>query len=206
MFAITFATVNVLPEPVTPNNTCDLSPREMPSVSCFMASGWSPVGRYFDVSLKLTEKEQVQDDFLFSRIDTLKKQSDLNAIMGHSQDKYMVTDKQTIMGNEINFSPRHISSVNSESDNCVVAGKINFLTEKTYNSKRKVKNKDGTEEPMVKPYFNFTLKDDSDGYSGTGYYGTFKFFNEACLFEYGNVFKWTCMRYQWQRLSQYRGI
>ena len=50
-------------------------------------------------------------------------------------DKYMVVDKKAIMGNEINFSPRHISSINSESESCVVAGKINFLTEKTYTSK-----------------------------------------------------------------------
>lgn len=116
---------------------------------------------YFDVSLNITEKLQAQDDLLALRIDTLKKQNDLNAILGHSQDKYMVVDKKAIMGNEINFSPRHISSVNSESEICVVAGKINFLTEKTYTSKRKHKNKDGTEEPMIKPYFNFTLKDDS---------------------------------------------
>ena len=50
--AITFATVKVLPEPVTPNNTCAGSPSSTPSVSCLMACGWSPVGLYFDVILK----------------------------------------------------------------------------------------------------------------------------------------------------------
>ena len=47
-----FAIVNVLPEPVTPNNTWALSPAKTPSVNCLIASGWSPVGLYFDVILK----------------------------------------------------------------------------------------------------------------------------------------------------------
>ena len=52
MFAITLATVNVLPDPVTPNKTWLLSPRSNPSVNSLIASGWSPVGLYFDVNLK----------------------------------------------------------------------------------------------------------------------------------------------------------
>src|SRR5262245_8198760 len=38
----TCAIVNVLPDPVTPSRTCDLSPRRRPSVSWSMARGCSP--------------------------------------------------------------------------------------------------------------------------------------------------------------------
>lgn len=115
----------------------------------------------FDVKLSLSERTFAQENFLESRFETIKKESDLNAIMGQTVDKYFVTDKKLIMGQEIAFKPRFISSIDSVMEDCVVAGKINFLTEKTYNSKRKKKNKDGTEEAIVKPYFSFTLKDES---------------------------------------------
>ena len=81
--------------------------------------------------------------------------------MGQTVDKYFVTDRKPLMGQEIGFKPRYISSIDSVMDSCVVAGKINFLTEKSYTSKRKKKNADGTEEAIVKPYFSFTLKDES---------------------------------------------
>ena len=48
MFLMTLAIVKVLPEPVTPNNTCAGSPFLMPVVNCAMASGWSPVGEKAD--------------------------------------------------------------------------------------------------------------------------------------------------------------
>lgn len=115
----------------------------------------------FEVKTSHYEKAEVEDKFLSTRFETLKTQSDLNAIMGQTIDKYNVNDKKVLFGNEIGFKPRHISSIDSVMDNCVVAGKINFLTEKSYTSKRMKKNKDGTEEPIVKPYFSFTLKDDS---------------------------------------------
>ncbi len=41
---MTFATVNVLPQPVMPSSTCDGSPRFTPAHSSSMARGWSPVG------------------------------------------------------------------------------------------------------------------------------------------------------------------
>ena len=44
MLAMTLAMVNVFPDPVTPSNVCAGSPSCTPSVSCAMASGWSPVG------------------------------------------------------------------------------------------------------------------------------------------------------------------
>jgi hypothetical protein len=57
---MTLAMVNVLPEPVTPKSTWEWSPRSSPSVNWRIASGWSPVGLYFDVSLKFAINFGVQ--------------------------------------------------------------------------------------------------------------------------------------------------
>ena len=65
-----FAIVNVLPEPVTPNKTWAVSPAKMPSVNCFIASGWSPVGLYFDVILK-SMYAKVEKKVILSYQDTL---------------------------------------------------------------------------------------------------------------------------------------
>jgi len=52
MFLMTFAIVNVLPEPVTPNRVWYFSPASTPWVSLAMACGWSPRGWYLETSLK----------------------------------------------------------------------------------------------------------------------------------------------------------
>jgi hypothetical protein len=44
--AMTFAIVNVLPEPVTPSSVWKLRPSWMPSTSFTIAVGWSPAGAY----------------------------------------------------------------------------------------------------------------------------------------------------------------
>ena len=41
---MTFAIVNVLPEPVTPSSVCALTPARNPATSFATASGWSPAG------------------------------------------------------------------------------------------------------------------------------------------------------------------
>jgi len=115
----------------------------------------------FEVKVKSLNKENFSQEFLTNRFNALTKESDLNAIIGQTVDKYFVTDKKVIVGKEINFNPRHISSLTTPTDLCVVAGRINFLTEKTYKSKRTKTNKDGTKEQIVKPYFNFQIKEDS---------------------------------------------
>ena len=48
---MTFAIVKVLPEPVTPSNTCVRMPSLTPSASFSIACGWSPVGLNFECSL-----------------------------------------------------------------------------------------------------------------------------------------------------------
>lgn len=115
----------------------------------------------FEVSAVCFEKSKIEENLLVERVENLKRKSDLNALLLMSKDKYMVKDKKVVVGNEINFQPRYISSIKEPCDDCVIAGKLSFLTERSFTSKRKKKNKDGTEEPVVKPYFNFTIKDSS---------------------------------------------
>ena len=115
----------------------------------------------FEVRAVSFKKTAVEEEFLINRVETLKQKSDLDALIGISKDKYMVKDVKVIVGNEINFQPKHISSIKEPCDDCTIAGKISFLTERSFTSKRKKKNKDGTEENIQKPYFNFTIKDSS---------------------------------------------
>ena len=53
---MTLATVNVLPEPVTPSNVWCLRPFSRPVASFSIACGWSPVGLYSDVSSNFMTK------------------------------------------------------------------------------------------------------------------------------------------------------
>ncbi len=115
----------------------------------------------FEINAVCYEKSKVEEKYLQDRMENLKRKSDLDAIIGLSKDKYMVKDIKTIVGNEIKFQPKHISSIKDPCEDCVIAGKINFLTERSFTSKRKKKNKDGTEEAIQKPYFSLTIKDSS---------------------------------------------
>ena len=49
--AITFATVKVLPEPVTPRRTWSRTPDLIPCLRDSMASGWSPEGLKLDFNV-----------------------------------------------------------------------------------------------------------------------------------------------------------
>lgn len=111
------------------------------------------------VNIKKTGK--VKEELLDSRLKSIERQSELDSLLTNNLDKYMVTDKKVIVGSEITFNPRYINSIDKEYESVVVAGKINFLTERTYKSKRKVKNKEGEEEFLEKPLFRFNLKDDT---------------------------------------------
>jgi hypothetical protein len=49
---MTLAIVKVFPDPVTPKSVWNLAPAFNPSVSFFIASGWSPSGLNLDEILK----------------------------------------------------------------------------------------------------------------------------------------------------------
>lgn len=113
----------------------------------------------FEISTEERVADITSDDFLFNRIENLKVQSDITALTNMMKDKFVVNDKKVIIGDEVTFNPKFIKAVKEPSENCVIAGKISFLTEKSYLSKRTKKNKDGEEERIEKPFFKFTLKD-----------------------------------------------
>ncbi len=116
----------------------------------------------FNVDLnKLNKREDVKDEVLANRFEEMQLKSDIDGLLSRTQDKYIVSEKKVVVGEEINFNPRHISSIKQNFDNCVVAGQIGFITEKTFKSKRLKKNKDGTKEPMEKPYFKFQIRDNT---------------------------------------------
>ena len=116
----------------------------------------------FDISLaKIDEKEIAKENVLSSRFQEIEMKSDIDGLLSRTQDKYFVSDKKVVVGGEINFNPRFISSIKQEFENCVIAGQIGFITEKTFKSKRMKKNKDGTQEPIEKPYFRFQIKDNT---------------------------------------------
>ena len=110
-------------------------------------------------SFNFTNK--IQNDFLERKIEEIKTKSDIEWLLDSASNKFLVENKKELIGNKIEFSPRYIKGINSTFDNYCVAGKVSFLTERSYKSKRIKKNKDGTEEPIVKPYFNFNVKDDT---------------------------------------------
>lgn len=115
----------------------------------------------FEIIAVQREGSVVRESFLDERLRNIERLSDVNSLIQNSQDKYIIQDKKIIVGEEITFNPRYINSINKEFDSCVVAGKINFLTEKTYKSKRTIKNKEGEEERIEKPYFSFQIRDDT---------------------------------------------
>lgn len=120
----------------------------------------------FEIDLKQCSASQIQNNMLQNRVQQIQIKNDLDALIKNSEDKYMVENKKVVIGQDITFNPRYISSINKEYESCVIAGKINYITEKKFLSKRVKKNKDGTEERIEKPYFNFQIKDSSGKING----------------------------------------
>lgn len=124
------------------------------------------LSKNFCANFKLSAKSlnfssNVQYDYLEKKLQEIKTRSDVEAMLDSTSNKFLVKNKKKLIGDEIEFNPRYIKTINSTMDCCCVAGKVGFLTERSYKSKRVKKNKDGTEEPIVKPYFNFNIKDET---------------------------------------------
>lgn len=113
----------------------------------------------FEVLYKEKEEDAANEDFLNIRFKEVKRQSEIESFNKQNEDKYIVTNKKVLIGKEITFRPRYISSIKKPMENCVVAGKILFINEKTFTPKR-AKQKEN-EESNVKPYFTFQIKDET---------------------------------------------
>ena len=115
----------------------------------------------FEIRAADKGKVEVKNDLLEGRLYDIKTKSELDSIMNASRDRFVVENKEVRVGKEITYNPRRIKTINRVYDDCVIAGTINFITEKMYKSKRTEINKDGVEEQIEKPFFNFQVKDDS---------------------------------------------
>ncbi len=115
----------------------------------------------FSVEIERIDNTSFNEKFLDNRVKEVLAESEINSVLNYSQDKYVVSNKKVVLGDEIMFNPRVISSIKAPMEQCVVAGTINFFNEKSYKSKKVVKNKDGSEEQLVKPYFSFNVRDNS---------------------------------------------
>ena len=113
----------------------------------------------FEIDAESKGKAQTNSEALKKRVDALMEESQLSLIRKANENRFVVENKQVIVGKEITHNPRKIKSIDRCYDDCVLAGDISFLTEKTYTSKRTKKNKDGEEEPIIKPFFRFQIKD-----------------------------------------------
>ena len=105
--------------------------------------------------------KEVDQSLLKNRLTELTTKSELDALLSANKDRFVVEDKRLMVGKEIVYNPRRIKSINRCIEDCILAGEICFLREKSFTSKRTKKNENGEEEQIIKPYFSFQLKDDS---------------------------------------------
>lgn len=115
----------------------------------------------FEISATNVGVKEVDQSVLKNRLSELTTKSELDALLSANKDRFVVEDRRLMIGKEIVYNPRRIKSINRCIEDCILAGEICFLTEKSFTSKRTKKNEFGIDEQIIKPFFNFQLKDDS---------------------------------------------
>lgn len=114
----------------------------------------------FEIVTTSLSSEPVQNESLQARLEAVKKKSELEVILSASRDKYIVEDKKVIVGGEIPFSPRYIKSIAKVYNDCVVAGTLTSIIEKSFIKHRK-NRKTGEIEDISQPFFCLQIKDDT---------------------------------------------
>ena len=94
-------------------------------------------------------------EFLAERQKRIEEISYATSLASSQNRRYEVFNIRPLFGDPIETMPEHI--VDGEAEDRVFAGKIKYLTQRTY--KKMKKNKDGEEEEIEKPYFTFVLQD-----------------------------------------------
>ncbi len=110
----------------------------------------------FEISLIEVEDEDY-DEFLQSRLTELEYNNISNMFSSAQKRRYDVNITHKIMGETIDIMPQAIADFDKPSSSVIVAGRVKFLANKTYKSKRKPKNEG--DEPELKPMFSFVLED-----------------------------------------------
>jgi len=116
---------------------------------------------YFNLQFDINENQVIEDydTLLKDRLAKLQKESELNELLSPKRKRYPVTNKQVLIGEEINVDPQTIKDTTKVGAGVILAGKVKFLTQKTYKSKRTEKDKEGNDVQVEKPYFRFVLED-----------------------------------------------
>ena len=91
-----------------------------------------------------------------------------------------------MIGEEINVDPQTIKDTTKVGTGVILAGKIKFLTQKTYKSKRTEKNENGEEVQIEKPYFRFVLEDKT-GSIGAVVFPSKANYHKMNLLDNGNI-------------------
>jgi len=120
----------------------------------------------FEISTSPAGEKDFDEEYLSSRIKSVQERSDLDALISMSQDKYFVVDKKALVGDEITFNPRFIRTISKQYDSCVVAGKIQNITERSFKKNTKKADEKGEVIIEEKPYFSFQIKDDTGSLNG----------------------------------------
>lgn len=120
-------------------------------------------------------------EFLNERQKRIEEISYATAYTYNQTRRFEVYNIQSLFGEEITAMPEHI--VDGEADDRVFAGKIKFLTQRTFKKVKKNK-KTGEDEEVEKPYFTFILQDGMKSMSAS-YFPTKANYHKMNLLEDG---------------------
>lgn len=101
-------------------------------------------------------EDEDSTEFLAERQKRIEEISYATAFASNQNRRYEVYNIRPLFGDEIDVLPEHI--VEGEADDRVFAGRIKYLTQRTY-KKMKLNKKTEQEEEIEKPYFTFVLQD-----------------------------------------------
>ena len=117
---------------------------------------------YFNINFSTiadSNNENYYDSLLKDRLKKLQRESELNELLSPKRKRYPVANKRLLLGEEITVDPQTIKDTTKVGAGVILAGRVKFLTQKTYKSKRTEKNENGEEVQVEKPYFRFVLED-----------------------------------------------
>ena len=118
----------------------------------------------FIVNIKEEIPDENNDEFLKERQRRIEEISYATAYANNQNRRFGIGDVKHMFGDEIDVMPEHI--VDGEAENRVFAGKIRYLTMRSF-SKVKKNKKTGEDETIEKQYFTFMLQDGNKSINAT---------------------------------------
>ncbi len=118
----------------------------------------------FIINVKEELPEEDNTEFLLERQKRIEEISYATAYANNQNRRFGICDVKQIIGDEIDVLPEHI--IEGEAENRVFAGKIKYLTMRSF-TKTKKNKKTGEDEQVEKQYFTFTLQDGNKFMSAT---------------------------------------